>query len=241
MRATFSHGPLGLGFRRLSIIDLAGGHQPMSNREETVWVVFNGEIYNFQELRQELKSFGHVFQTNSDTEVIIHGYKHWGDEVLNRLNGMFGLAIWDVRKKRLVLARDAFGIKLLYYRIADGSLYFGSEMRAVRATMPGHAEIDPNSLNLFLRYRFTPSPFTILKDVHKLAPGTKLTVAKRIVSKSAGGINSTPSRFLRPNLPTKPARNCLPFTNKQLNANSSATCRSACCSAAAWTRHCCWR
>src|SRR5271155_5576341 len=88
-------GALGLGFRRLSIIDLAGGHQPMSDREETVWIVFNGEIYNFHELRQELKNFGHVFQTNSDTEVIIHGYKQWGDEVLNRLNGMFGLAIWD--------------------------------------------------------------------------------------------------------------------------------------------------
>jgi asparagine synthase (glutamine-hydrolysing) len=167
-------GPLGFGFRRLSIIDLAGGHQPMSDREESVWIVFNGEIYNFQELRRELKNHGHVFQTNSDTEVIIHGYKQWGDEVLNRLNGMFGLAIWDVREKRLVLARDAFGIKLLYYRIAGGSLYFGSEMRAIRATMPDKAEIDPNSLNLFLRYRFTPSPFTILKDFHKLAPGTKL-------------------------------------------------------------------
>src|ERR1700723_2746394 len=169
-------GPLGFGFRRLSIIDLAGGHQPMSNREETVWVIFNGEIYNFQEIKSELEGYGHVFRTKSDTEVIVHGYKQWGDEVLNRLNGMFGLKIWDVRKKRLVLARDAFGIKLLYYRIAEGSLYFGSEMRAIRATMPGHAEIDPNSLNLFLRYRFTPSPFTILKDVHKLAPGTKLTV-----------------------------------------------------------------
>ena len=167
-------GPLGLGFRRLSIIDLAGGHQPMSDREETVWVVFNGEIYNFHELRRELESFGHVFRTNSDTEVIIHGYKQWGDEVLNRLNGMFGLAIWDVRRKRLVLARDAFGIKLLYYRVAGGSLYFGSEMCAIRATMPDKAEIDPNSLNLFLRYRFTPSPHTILKEVHKLAPGTKL-------------------------------------------------------------------
>jgi asparagine synthase (glutamine-hydrolysing) len=167
-------GPLGFGFRRLSIIDLAGGHQPMSDREETVWIVFNGEIYNFRELRQELKNCGHLFQTNSDTEVIIHGYKQWGDEVLNRLNGMFGLAIWDVRQKRLLLARDAFGIKLLYYRIAGGSIYFGSEMRAIRATMPDKAEIDPNSLNLFLRYRFTPSPFTILKDVHKLAPGTKL-------------------------------------------------------------------
>ncbi len=169
-------GPLGFGFRRLSIIDLSGGHQPMSNQEESVWVVFNGEIYNFKELRKELEGFGYVFRTNSDTEVIIHGYKQWGDEILNRLNGMFGLAIWDARQKRLVLARDAFGIKLLYYRIAEGSLYFGSEMRAIRATMPGNAEIDPNSLNLFLRYRFTPSPFTILKDVHKLAPGTKLTV-----------------------------------------------------------------
>ena len=167
-------GPLGFGFRRLSIIDLAGGHQPMSDREETVWVVFNGEIYNFLELRRELESFGYAFQTNSDTEVIIHGYKQWGDEVLNRLNGMFGLAIWDARQKRLVLARDAFGIKLLYYRIAGGSLYFGSEMRAIRATMPDKTEINPNSLSLFLRYRFTPSPFTILQGVLKLAPGTKL-------------------------------------------------------------------
>ena len=168
--------PLGFGFRRLSIIDLSGGHQPMSDQDETVWVIFNGEIYNFPELRRELEAFGHVFRTNSDTEVIIHGYKQWGDEVLNHLNGMFGLAIWDVRKRRLVLARDAFGIKLIYYRIDEGHLYFGSEMRAVRATMPERAEIDPTSLNLFLRNRFTPSPYTILKGVRKLAPGTKLTV-----------------------------------------------------------------
>jgi asparagine synthase (glutamine-hydrolysing) len=169
-------GPLGFGFRRLSIIDLGGGHQPMSDREESVWVIFNGEIYNFHELRRELEGYGHVFRTNSDTEVIIHGYKQWGDEVLNRLNGMFGLAIWDGRKQRLVLARDAFGIKLLYYRIAGDRLYFGSEMRAIRATMRDGIEIDPTSLNLFLRYRYTPSPYTILKGVRKLAPGTKLTV-----------------------------------------------------------------
>ena len=169
-------GPLGLGFRRLSIIDLGGGHQPMSDQQESVWVVFNGEIYNFQELKSELEGHGHIFRTKSDTEVIIHGYKQWGDEVLNRLNGMFGLAIWDVRKKRLVLARDPFGIKLLYYRLDGGRLYFGSEMRAVRAAMPDRAEIDPVALNLFLRYRYTPSPHTILRGVHKLAPGTKLTV-----------------------------------------------------------------
>jgi len=172
----FIAGPLGFGFRRLSIIDLSGGHQPMSDQEESVWVIFNGEIYNFPELKRELQDHGHVFRTNSDTEVIIHGYKQWGDEVLNRLNGMFGLAIWDVRKQRLVLARDPFGIKLLYYRIDGDSLYFGSEMRPIRAIMPGKAEIDTTSLNLFLRYRFTPSPYTILKGVRKLAPGTKLTV-----------------------------------------------------------------
>ena len=174
----FLDGPLGLGFRRLSIIDLSGGHQPMSDQDESVWVVFNGEIYNFQALRQELEAHGHVFRTRSDTEVIIHGYKQWGDEVLNRLNGMFGLAIWDVRKKRLVLARDPFGIKLIYYRIDGKSLYFGSEMRAVRAGMPERLEVDPTSLNLFLRYRYTPSPYTIIKGIRKLAPGTKLTVEK---------------------------------------------------------------
>ena len=169
-------GALGLGFRRLSIIDLGGGHQPMSDQTESVWVVFNGEIYNFPDLRRELEADGHVFRTNSDTEVIVHGYKQWGDEVLNRLNGMFGLAIWDARKKKLVLARDAFGIKPLYYRIDRDRLYFGSEMRAVRATMEDAAEMDPTSLNLFLRYRYTPAPYTIIKGIRKLAPGTKLTV-----------------------------------------------------------------
>jgi asparagine synthase (glutamine-hydrolysing) len=169
-------GPLGFGFRRLSIIDLAGGHQPMSDQDESVWVIFNGEIYNFHELKSELESYGHVFRTKSDTEVIVHGYKQWGDEVLNRLNGMFGLAIWDVRKKRLVIARDAFGIKLIYYRVEEGCLYFGSEMRAVRATMPDKVDIDPTALNLFLRHRYTPSPYTVLKGINKLAPGTKLVV-----------------------------------------------------------------
>jgi asparagine synthase (glutamine-hydrolysing) len=172
----FVAGPLGFGFRRLSIIDLSGGHQPMSDQEESVWIVFNGEIYNFPELKRELQSHGHVFRTNSDTEVIIHGYKQWGDEVLNRLNGMFGLAIWDVRQKRLLVARDPFGIKLIYYRIDGNALYFGSEMRPIRALLQGKAEIDATSLNLFLRYRFTPAPYTIVKGVKKLAPGTKLTV-----------------------------------------------------------------
>lgn len=167
-------GPLGLGFRRLSIIDLEGGHQPMSDQEETTWVVFNGEIYNFLELRKELEGFGHVFRTRCDTEVIVHGYKQWGDDVLNRLNGMFGLAVWDVRKRRLMIARDPFGIKLVYYRAAAGSLWFGSEMRTVCVTMEDRPEADPETLSLFLQYRFTPSPYTAIRGVQKLAPGTKL-------------------------------------------------------------------
>ena len=167
-------GPLGFGFRRLSIIDLALGHQPMSDREESVWVVFNGEIYNFPELKRELEGFGHVFRTKCDTEVIIHGYKQWGNDVLNHLNGMFGLAIWDVRKQRLVIARDAFGIKLIYYKIDGGRVSFGSEIRAVVAAENEKPEADPVSLNLFLRYRYTPSPYTIFKGIRKLAPGTML-------------------------------------------------------------------
>ena len=172
----FSDGAVGLGFRRLSIIDLAGGHQPMSDAEQTVWVIFNGEIYNFKELRAELEQRGYAFRTRSDTEVIIHGYKEWGTDVLNHLNGMFGLAIWDVKKERLVVARDAMGIKLIYYRIANGQLTFGSEIRAVVAAENSKSEIDPVALNLFLRFRYTPSPLTIFHGIRKLAPGTMLIV-----------------------------------------------------------------
>lgn len=174
----FLAGPLGLGFRRLSIIDIDGGHQPMSDQQESVWVVFNGEIYNFKDLRSELESCGHVFRTHSDTEVIVHGYKEWGDEVLNRLNGMFGLAIWDVRNDRLLLARDPFGIKLIYYKIEGNRLYFGSEVRAVLQGTQEKCQVDPTSLNLFLRYRYTPSPYTLFKGVQKIPPGTKLVVER---------------------------------------------------------------
>jgi len=167
-------GPLGFGFRRLSIIDLAGGHQPMSDRGKSVWVVFNGEIYNFPELKKELEGAGHVFKTRSDTEVIIHGYKEWGDKVLNRLNGMFGLAIWDERRKRLVIARDAMGIKLVYYKIESDRVYFASEIRAILAATDKKPDIDPVSLNMFLRYRYTPSPYTLFDNIRKLAPGTML-------------------------------------------------------------------
>jgi len=168
----FLSGPVGLGFRRLSIIDLEGGHQPMSDQEESVWVVFNGEIYNFPELRQELQGLGHIFRTRCDTEVIVHGYKQWGLDVFKHLNGMFGLAIWDDRRKRLILSRDAMGIKLVYYRVDSGTVLFGSELRAVLAALPEQPDVDVTALNLFLRYRYTPSPMTLYQGIRKLAPGT---------------------------------------------------------------------
>src|SRR6266480_1381276 len=174
----FVEGPVGLGFRRLSIIDLAGGHQPMFDANRTVCVIFNGEIYNYKELRLQLQERGHLFSTSSDTEVIVHGYKEWGTDVFNHLNGMFGLAIWDVRKRRLVVARDAMGIKLIYYKIDNGALTFGSEIRAVLAAASSGANVDPAALNLFLRFRYTPSPLTIFQGVRKLAPGTLLVVEK---------------------------------------------------------------
>ena len=167
-------GPLGFGFRRLSIIDLQGGHQPMSDREQSVWIVFNGEIYNYPELKQELEGYGHIFSTRSDTEVIIHGYKQWGDDVFNHLNGMFGVAIWDEKNKRLLIARDPMGIKLVYYRIEDGTVAFGSEIRPILAGNGNKPAIDPVALNLFLRYRYTPSPLTLYTGIRKLAPGTML-------------------------------------------------------------------
>ena len=172
----FFSGRLGLGFRRLSIIDLAGGHQPMSDAEETVWVILNGEIYNFKELRAELEQRGHHFRTRSDTEVIVHGYKEWGSDVFNHLNGMFGVAIWDAKKERLIVARDAMGIKLIYYRIANGQLTFGSEIRAILAGENLKPAVDPVALNLFLRFRYTPSPLTIFDGIRKLASGTMLVV-----------------------------------------------------------------
>src|SRR6266478_8825706 len=193
----FLSGSLGLGFRRLSIIDLAGGHQPMSDAEESVWVILNGEIYNFKELRAELEKRGHRFRTNSDTEVIIHGYKEWGTEVLNHLNGMFGLAIWDVKNHRLVVARDAMGIKLIYYRIANGQLTFGSEIRAVLATESSKPEVDPVALNLFLRFRYTPSPLTIFQDIRKLASGTMLVVEEG-ECREERWYNYTPTPFSSP-------------------------------------------
>src|SRR5438132_12522198 len=193
----FISGPVGLGFRRLSIIDLAGGHQPMSDAEEKVWIIFNGEIYNYRELRAELQSKGHEFKTNSDTEVIIHGYKEWGTEVLNHLNGMFGMAIWDVKKQRLWVPGDAMGIKLIYYRITNGHLTFGSEIRPILAAQDSKPDVDPVALNLFLRFRYTPSPLTIFQGIRKLPAGTML-VFERGGCREERWYNYTPVPFSNP-------------------------------------------
>jgi len=140
----YMDAPVALGVRRLSIIDVQGGHQPIPSEDRTVWAVLNGEIYNFQELRAELEAKGHVFATRSDTEVIVHGYEEWGDECVARLNGIFGLAVWDSRRRRLLLARDHFGVKPLYYYDDGRRLTWASEIKAILTdpTIPRRVDLD---------------------------------------------------------------------------------------------------
>jgi asparagine synthase (glutamine-hydrolysing) len=162
---------VGLGMRRLSIIDLSTGQQPMHNETETVWVVFNGEIYNYRELRRELESLGHRFYTSSDTETIVHAYEQWGDAAFRRLRGMFGIALWDRSQQTLWLARDRAGIKPLYYTERDGRLYFGSELKSLIAAGAVDREIDLEALDHYLSFLYTPRDGSIFKGVHKLPPG----------------------------------------------------------------------
>lgn len=162
---------VGLGHRRLSIIDLSpSGHQPMTNEEQSVWLVFNGEIYNFKELRSELINSGHVFCSGSDSEVIIHGYEQWGVGCIKRLRGMFAFALWDSQKQKLLLARDRLGIKPLFYHIKDGSLTFASELKAISASPARSFDLDESALYDFFTYRYIPTPKTIYRDVKKLPP-----------------------------------------------------------------------
>jgi len=169
-------GPVGLGFRRLSIIDLHTGHQPISNEDGTVWIVFNGEIYNYQELRELLLSKGHVFTTRTDTEVIVHLYEEFGPKCVEKLRGMFGLAIWDGNTKSLFLARDRVGIKPLYYCLTNSSLVFGSEIKAILADPSIKREIAPEFIDRFLTFLYMPGEETLLRGIQKLAPGHYLLV-----------------------------------------------------------------
>jgi asparagine synthase (glutamine-hydrolysing) len=165
-----------LGHRRLSIIDLKSGHQPLSNEDGTVWIVFNGEIYNFKELRAFLLSRGHVFKTQTDTETIVHLYEEFGPASLEKLRGMFAFAIWDENRKTLFLARDRVGIKPLYYCLTDTSLVFASEIKAILADQTIHRELMPEMIDRFFTFLYLPGEETLLKGVKKLAPGHYLLV-----------------------------------------------------------------
>ena len=159
-----------LGNRRLSIIDVAGGRQPIGNEDGTIWVVQNGEIYNFRELRDRLEASGHTFTTHSDTEILVHLYEELGDEFVRELDGMFALALWDDRRKRLLLARDRFGKKPLLYAEAGGRLYFGSEFQAILADPAMHRDIDHDALDEYLSFMSVPAPQTIYRQIRKLPP-----------------------------------------------------------------------
>jgi asparagine synthase (glutamine-hydrolysing) len=166
-----------LGHRRLSIVDLAGGAQPMENEDGSVCVIFNGEIYNHAELRSELERLGHRYRTRSDTETLLHGWEEWGHELFGRLNGIFAFAIVDVRRREVVLARDPIGVKPLYLGVSRGRTWFASELVAAERAGLVSKQISPEALKLFLMFRFVPSPFTIDARAWKLPPGhyTRLT------------------------------------------------------------------
>jgi len=168
----------GLGMRRLSIIDLAGGHQPVFNEDRTIWIVFNGEIYNFQELRHELESRGHRFATHTDTEAIVHLYEDRGAECVQKLRGMFAFAIYDQRKRRLLLVRDRLGKKPLYYALHRGRLLFGSEIKAILAVAPELKEPNPQALLQYFYFGYIPDPATAFTAIHKLPPGHVLEFEK---------------------------------------------------------------
>jgi asparagine synthase (glutamine-hydrolysing) len=169
-------GQVGLGFRRLSIIDLATGHQPLSNEDGTIWIVFNGEIYNFEQLRDDLLARGHVFRTRTDTEVIVHLYEEFGPACVERLRGMFGFAIWDERLRSLMLARDRVGIKPLYYAIGAKCVVFGSEIKAILADPEISAQVRPEIVDRFLTFYYVPGEDTLFQDISKLRPGSYMVV-----------------------------------------------------------------
>lgn len=173
----YASGQIALGHRRLSIIDLNSGHQPLANEDDNIWIVFNGEIYNYLELRAELILKGHVFKTSTDTEVIVHLYEEFGLDCLSRLRGMFAFAIWDAREEILLLARDRVGIKPLYYCRCNDSLVFASEIKAILAAPEVTREVSPALIDRFMTFSYMPGEETLLKNIYKLAPGSYL-VAK---------------------------------------------------------------
>jgi asparagine synthase (glutamine-hydrolysing) len=165
-----------LGHRRLSIIDLKTGHQPMFNEDASIALIFNGEIYNFQDIKEPLMKKGHIFKTHSDSEVIVHAYEEYGEDCVKKFNGMFAFALWDSKKRSLFLARDRFGKKPLYYGVFDNNFIFGSELKALLKHPSTRREIERSSLSKFFAYEYVPSPGSIFKGIYKLEAGNRLTL-----------------------------------------------------------------
>ena len=174
-RGVYLDESVGLGHQRLSIIDIEGGHQPMATEDGQIQVVYNGELYNFRELRKDLER-NYRFRTRSDTEVILAAYATWGSACFTQFNGIFALAIWDGRKRQLLLVRDGVGVKPLYYYLDDRKLVFASEIKAILTVPDISRALDPDALDAYLTFRYVPSPRTLLKGVRKLRPGTCLTL-----------------------------------------------------------------
>lgn len=180
----FRDGPVGLAHARLSIIDLAGGAQPIHNEDKTVWVVFNGEIFNYVELRADLEAKGHRFYTKTDTEVLVHLYEEYGDDFPAHLNGQFAIALWDTRLQRLILIRDRAGILPLFYRVADGRLHFASEIKSVLAGVGKSPRLDPVALDQLMTFWAPLSPRTIFEGVQEVRPGEMLMVESQAIRKA---------------------------------------------------------
>jgi asparagine synthase (glutamine-hydrolysing) len=172
---------VGIGSRRLSIIDIEGGHQPIANAAKTHWIVYNGELYNYRELRRQLEDAGYTFQTATDTEVVLGAFDVWGADCVTRFNGIFAFAIWDTEHGRLFLARDHLGVKPLYYYTGPGKFVFGSEIKSILEDKTVPRELDVEALDSFLTYRYVPSPDTLLRGIQKLPPGHRLTLQGGVV------------------------------------------------------------
>jgi len=185
-------GRVGFGHRRLSIIDLKTGKQPMSNIAEDIWIVFNGEIYNFLELKEELKTKGYCFRTTSDTEVIIYMYEEFGIDGFARLNGIFAFAIYEKKTNSVILARDHFGVKPLYYTTMNGCLMFSSEIKSFMQNPAFKREFDYDAFNSFLTFRYNPSPQTLFRNVKKLSSGHFLRVTTKEAMVEESYWNYTP-------------------------------------------------
>ncbi|MBI5307205.1 MAG: asparagine synthase (glutamine-hydrolyzing), partial [Planctomycetes bacterium] len=171
----YKDGHIGMGHRRLSIIDLSGGQQPIFNEDRSQCIIFNGEIYNYKEIKAELLRYGHRFTTNSDTETILHAYEQWDERCVEKLRGMFAFAIWDATRKKLFLARDRLGIKPLFYALYDNRLYFASEMKAILADPSFPRKIDEEALVSYFMLSYIPAPLSIFQQIRKLPAGYTLS------------------------------------------------------------------